>query len=146
MKGDLISDDERLVRYCKPSSLDDELRPSAASFMLRSDEPYLSVLLFDRFNGANDEERITTLRIRTHRRLMEFNRTAKLAILRTGEMRAQVNAFATDHRWVRVLHEPVVNPIQYDEHAGIYDTAADEENIAEIISEKVQGIYPALDA
>ncbi len=147
MKGEPIADDERIVRYCKHSTLYDGQYPSAASFMLRPNEPYepyLSFFLLDRFAGESDEDRIEEIRSRAHPAVMEFTRSAKLATLGVGEMRAHINNLATDHRWVRVLHEPIDAPIPFEQHAGVYDTASDEAMIAELIVEKVQKIYPAL--
>lgn len=113
--------------------------------MLRPGEEYISVFLMDRFPAANDDLRVKSIREKAHGKLMTFAQTAKLAVLGTGDVRSHVNAFASDHRWLRILHEPVDVPVQFDEHGGIYDTSEDEAMIAELIAERVQNTYPALD-
>ena len=47
-----------VVRYCKPSTLDEEKIPTSASFQLRIKEKYLSVYLLDYYKSLNEEESV----------------------------------------------------------------------------------------
>ena len=82
MKGDNLPDDHHIVRYVKPSLVDDETVDGSA-FLLRPDENGLSVNWLEVF-GGNDE----------HRQLGEVRRLFRLRLARNGQF-AKLNVGAT---------------------------------------------------
>lgn len=81
-----LSDDDHVVRYCKPSSLSAG-RPTALSFSLRHAETYLSVRWLECFGVASRTEALAQVRKATARRL-RLARNGRLAVLPVGPIRA----------------------------------------------------------
>lgn len=143
--GPPISDNDHLARYCRPASFDDDGKATYTAFLLRAgtpsklQEPYLSAFLLEVLQGTNLEERLADLRREVReRRVFSPKKTGKYAALNVGRMRRTVNERSADKRWLRVTRE---EPPFF--HAGIYDTAADEETIANAISDSVLSYHPA---
>lgn len=144
MTGDHIPDAERIARYCKGSDIDDDGFPSAYAFFLREHEGSLSVYLFDRFGGDSDQARLESLRFAVHNILLKLRKSGVLALLRVGVAKQHISAATNGERGIRVLHDPLIEPVQFDNHAGIYDTAADEWTIANCLLEVIETALPAL--
>ena len=145
MNGDPIPDEERIARYCQPSQIDQgQLTPGV--FMLRKvrNEAYLSVFLLDRFAGATDPEKLDALRGAAHPRLLTFSKSAVLALLQVGRSKEHIGKATNGARAIRVLHAPIVEPLPFENHGGIYDTAVDEWEMANYLLEAVEAAHPAL--
>ena len=82
MKGDNLPDDHHIVRYVKPSLVDDETVDGSA-FLLRPDENGLSVNWLEIF-GGNDE----------HRQLSEVRQLLRLEPAKNGRF-AKLNVGVT---------------------------------------------------
>ena len=92
MKGDNLPDDHHIVRYVKPSLVDDETVDGSA-FLLRPDENGLSVNWLEVF-GGNDE----------HRQLGEVRRLFRLRLARNGQF-AKLNVGATKRHVSEAVEE-----------------------------------------
>lgn len=137
--GPSIADPNHLARYCRPSTFDDDGVATYSAFLLRPQEEYLSGFQLEALQGANLEERLTDLRREiAERKLIAPAKTAKYAVLNVGHTRQVVNERSTDKRWVRITVE---DPPPF--HAGIHDTATDEDTIAKAISDSVLSHHPA---
>ena len=61
MKGDLIPEDDNVVRYVRPGLVDDE-EVSGGAFVLRDAEPSLSISWFDYFRDQTKNQRLSEVR------------------------------------------------------------------------------------
>jgi hypothetical protein len=146
--GAAIPDKDHVARYCKPQTFDDDNKPTFAAFLLRVDketgkqEDYLSVNWLESLSGSTEAERVASVRAEVRaRNLYKPAKTGQYAVLNVGDTRNLVHARSADARWVRILQE--VQGFPYF-HAGIHDTANDEEKIATIIFASVKGHHPAV--
>ncbi|MBI4525530.1 MAG: hypothetical protein HY695_17150 [Deltaproteobacteria bacterium] len=134
MKGQAIPDPDHVGRYCKASTVENG-EISAAAFMIRETEEYLSVNWLEELKHPDRASQIRDLQ---NLYAMKFNRvgaTARIAILNVGMLRSKVASESPDGRLLRVLHEPLEpgDP----SHAGIYELFHDDEIIAELIAQVV---------
>lgn len=147
LKDDPIPDADHVARYCGGATLDDG-QVSGASFKLRpmkdgNKEEYLSVNWLELLGKESRREEIGEVqRVLTTK--MTPGSTAKLAVLRVGDVKDYVSQSASDRRILRILHRPDEPPGKPDpSHSGIFGTDADEDLIAELIAERVLETYAA---
>lgn len=86
MIGDQIPDDDHVVRYVRPSLVDDETVDGSA-FVLRKGEPTLSVNWLEAFGGADQEYQLNEVRRLSRLQLARSGRFAKLNV---GETKRHV--------------------------------------------------------
>ena len=75
MPGPRIPDTDHVSRLCGGSKCDDDGRPLGAAFMLRRDEPYLSVNWLESTGASNRAEQLAA--VRRHLTDKEINLPAK---------------------------------------------------------------------
>ena len=140
MKGDVLPDSDHVSRLCRPRTIvGGEI--TGAAFLLRPEEPYLSVnwLEFLKANGRKAE----LAEIRRCIRLT-LGATARLAVLNVGRSRKYVRENSPDNRDLLFAHEPKTDPGAEDEsHSGIFNTRSEDDLIAELLVETVEDHYPA---
>ena len=86
MTGTPISDDDHVVRYVKPSLVDEEMI-DGSTFVLRKGEATLSVNWLEAFEGHDHEHQLSDVR-RLFR--LQLARTARFAKLNVGETKRHV--------------------------------------------------------
>lgn len=143
MKNDPIPDPDHISRYCGGATLTPSGQVSAASFLLRAGDEYLSVnwLEFLQLNNRDDE-------LQEIRRILSTKITlgsrAKIAVLNVGEVKSHVRQNSKDRRNLRISHRPDEPAEKPDpSHSGIFDTMSDEQIVAELIAEAVLQTHSA---
>jgi hypothetical protein len=139
MKGQAIPDSDHVGRYCKASTVENG-EISAAAFMMRETEQYLSVNWLEVLNRSERAIQIRDLRS-LYATKLRVGTAARIAVLNVGALRAKVERESPDSRLLRVLHEP--EEPDDPSHAGIYEIPHDDEIIAELIAQVVLEKYPA---
>lgn len=140
MKGQLIPDTDHVARYCRASTVEDG-EISAAAFMLRKGEEFLSVNWLEDLNSSNRATQIRGLQAVYARKFNRVGAGARIAILNVGVLRTNVEHRSPDRRLLPVIHEPIIP--DDPSHAGIYEVPYDDETIAELIVEAVHEKHPA---
>jgi hypothetical protein len=139
MKGQAIPDSDHVGRYCKASTVENG-EISAAAFMMRETEEYLSVNWLEVLKSPSRASQIRDLQ-ELYTKKLKVGATARIAILNVGTLRSKVERESLDSRLLRVLHEP--EEPDDPSHAGIYEIPHDDEIIAELIAQVVLEKYPA---
>ena len=139
MKGQAIPDSDHVGRYCKASTVENG-EISAAAFMMRETEEYLSVNWLEVLKSPSRASQIRDLQ-ELYTKKLKVGATARIAILNVGTLRSKVERERLDSRLLRVLHEP--EEPDDPSHAGIYEIPHDDEIIAELIAQVVLEKYPA---
>ena len=138
MKGDKISSQHHIARYCKPTQAQDG-QIQATAFMLRAGEESLSVNWLELLRHSVREGEIAELR-RIYSAKLSVGARAQIAVLNVGEVYNKVLTESPDSRSLEILHDPLEND---PSHSGIYNLKNDDELIAELILETVLETYPA---
>ena len=143
MKGEQIPDPDHIARFCRPLQVADG-QIQATAFMLRSNEPSLSVNWLEFLNCSNRDSEINEIR-NVYSAKLNIGARAKIAVLNVGEVREKILTESLDRRKIEVLHDP--DPIEDGppdpSHSGIYNLKQDNELIAELILETVLEDYTA---
>jgi hypothetical protein len=139
MKGQAIPDSDHVGRYCKASTVENG-EISAAAFMMRETEEYLSVNWLEQLNRSDRAIQIRDLQS-LYATKLRVGTAARIAVLNVGALRDKVERESPDGRLLRVLHEP--EEPDDPSHAGIYEIPHDDEMIAELIAQVVLEKYPA---
>jgi hypothetical protein len=139
MKGQAIPDSDHVGRYCKASTVENG-EISAAAFMMRETEEYLSVNWLEQLNRSDRAIQIRNLQS-LYATKLRVGTAARIAVLNVGALRDKVERESPDGRLLRVLHEP--EEPDDPSHAGIYEIPHDDEMIAELIAQVVLEKYPA---
>jgi hypothetical protein len=139
MKGQAIPDSDHVGRYCKASTVENG-EISAAAFMMRETEEYLSVNWLEVLKSPSRASQIRDLQ-ELYTKKLKVGATARIAILNVGTLRGKVERESPNSRLLRVLHEP--EEPDDPSHAGIYEIPHDDEIIAELIAQVVLEKYPA---
>jgi hypothetical protein len=139
MKGQAIPGSDHVGRYCKASTVENG-EISAAAFMMRETEEYLSVNWLEVLKSPSRASQIRDLQ-ELYTKKLKVGATARIAILNVGTLRSKVERESPDSRLLRVLHEP--EEPDDPSHAGIYEIPHDDEIIAELIAQVVLEKYPA---
>ena len=138
MSGQAIPDSDHVGRYCKASTVENG-EISAAAFMVRKAEEYLSVNWLETLNRSGRATQISELQS-LYARKLRVGAVARIAVLNVGGLRAKVERESPDSRLLRILHEP-----EFDDpsHAGIYEIPYDDEIVAELIAQVVLETHAA---
>lgn len=135
MKGDLLPNQDHIARYCKPKTAPDG-QPTAASFMLRPDDEFLSVDWLECFDLSDRQAQITQPRQNITLTLAKAGKFAVLNVENTVE-HVHTNS---DNQTLAVFHEPKPeDPC----HSGIHGYSHEDDLVAELIAEVVLEIHPA---
>ncbi len=146
MKGDQITNQDHVARYCSFQKLSDGI-PQPTAFMLKREklgrpaEKSLSVNWMEYLNCPNRENEINEIR-RIYLRTFPggVGAQAKIAVLNVGETREKVKEESPDRRNLEVLHDPKTND---QSHSGIYNLRQNDHVIAELIAQTVHESYSA---
>lgn len=137
MKGDPISDQDHISRYCSAMHCTENGQVTGTAFQLRQIEEYLSVNWLKFFHLADRQEEIREVRKGLR---LKLGAKAKIAVLNVGETINYVRIQSPDARNLKVLCEPEeADP----SHSGIHGFRYDDHLIADLIAETVREIYPA---
>lgn len=139
MKGQAIPDSDHVGRYCGARTVENG-EISAAAFMLREGEGYLSVNWLEELRRSNRLSEIRDLQ-RLYATKLRVGASARIAVLNVGNVRNKVQSESPDRRLLRVQHEPE-EPVD-PSHAGIYEIPREDEIIAELIAQAVLEHYSA---
>jgi hypothetical protein len=138
MKGDRVPDAHHVSRFCKPSTVDNG-EVQATAFMLRANEPYLSVNWLECLDCGSREEEIEAISGVYRRIFSSIRPNARIAVLNVGGTRKRVARYSDDSRDLWFVHEPT-EPDDMT-HSGIYNLREDDEVIAELIAQSVQQVH-----
>jgi hypothetical protein len=89
MKGQPIPDFDHVARYCGPRTVENG-EISAAAFMLRDGEEYLSVNWLEALKCLDRASEVRALQNLYARKFSRVGAGARLAILNVGNLRAEV--------------------------------------------------------
>ena len=145
MKGEIIPEIDHVSRLCGGSTLAEDGSVTAAAFMLKEDEAYLSVNWLEHLGLPNRDLQIAEIRRVMAVKFRRVGTTARLAVANVGVTRSIVRNESSDSRELQCRHEPEVDPNKPDpSHSGIYNTHLDETSIAMLLSKSFSGdTYPA---
>lgn len=148
MRGDDLPAADHIVRYVKPSMIEEDGAPNGSEFRLRPnrpDETGLSVNWLEAFVGDKSHQ-ISEVR-RLYR--LKVRKTGRFAELNIGSVQAKV---AEELETLRIVHDPLDAKDDFDadpSHAEITGLppgdSPEAEMIGDIIAECVLDMHPATD-
>jgi hypothetical protein len=124
MNGELLSGEDHVSRYCKPSTVEDDL-PSVSAFMLRTGEDHLSVNWLEYFGVLDKPAAIQRIREAFHSKGYRLRKGGRLAVLNIEGIRVIAQESAQNS--LRVEHLPREDD---PSHAGILGYSVDDFEIA----------------
>lgn len=139
MIGEHLPLHDHTARYCPRSKIFEDGTVSPTAFHLRSNERYVSVEWLEALNQPTRTDEIRQV-VKILSTKLGLGTSAKIAITHVGTVCQHVREVSGFQ--IRVLHEPEPND---PAHSGIYDTAQDEMQIAELIVEKIEETWPVRD-
>jgi hypothetical protein len=109
--------------------------------MPRPDEAYLSTNWLECTGAPTREDQLTVIRQYLTNKRMKLTTNGRLAVLHLQTVIDHVRSSTPDARTLAAHHEPIVpcDPA----HSGIYGYKADEQLIADLIAQVVQGVHQA---
>lgn len=123
-----------VVRYCKPSTLNEYGKPTSSSFQLRvPDEKYLSVYLLDYFTALLAEEE-KVLAVKNEMQEKQFK-------LKKNGMFSTLNIEQSKHHIFDLISEKISYKTLNLPHCGVFHQS-DDLLISELLSQCVQNNYP----
>ncbi len=125
-----IPDSDHVVRYCKPSQVDDGV-PSPAAFLPRRTEGYLSVNWLEFFGALSRLDAVERVREAFRGKDYEIKHTGRMAVLNVGEAKT---AARDAGRPVRVEHVPEPDDAS---HAGVMGYATSDVLVGEALQSLV---------
>jgi hypothetical protein len=139
MKGEVIPNSDHVAHYCGGSTIQEDGGISAAAFMLRQNEEYLSVNWLECLASAERSAQIRNLQ-GVYASKLRVGANARIAVLNVGILRAKVEQESPDQRILSVKHEPEDDD---PSHSGIYGLPHDDEIVGELLAQAVLEKYPA---
>jgi hypothetical protein len=136
--NDAIPSSDHIARYC-PSRTAPDGAIQATAFMLRSNEPELSVNWLEFLKLLDRPSQIGELR-QIFNKKMKVGANAKFAVLNVGQVVETVRQESEDSRDLTVLHKPAPDD---ESHAEILGLRQDDELIAEIVVQLIQESFQA---
>ncbi|QTA80671.1 Uncharacterized protein dnl_29820 [Desulfonema limicola] len=121
-------------RYCKPSTLDENLSPTSSSFQLRKerDEKYLSVFLLDFFGREKEKEGVLDVKFFMENEIgFKFKEKGAFAILNIIQSKEYVFQLISEKISYKKLNLP---------HCGLFHEF-DDLLISELLAQCVQNNY-----
>ncbi len=140
MNGELLSSEDHVSRYCKPTTVEDDL-PSVSAFMLRTGEDHLSVNWLEYFGVLSRHTAVQRIREAFQSKDYRLGKSGQLAVLNVAAISNIAHEIA--HGSLRVEHLPLEDD---PSHAGILGYSADDFEIAVEIRAIVgrEDVYPAV--
>jgi len=142
--GDEVPDSDNVTRLCSKTQLNEDGWPEATAFLLKTNEPYLSVNWLEHVRLEDREQQIAEVR-RVLNRKRDVRASARLALLNVGQARAAVLSGTPNRVAIEVRHEPEDGPLEDPSHAGIYNLPIANTDIsaAEQLVLSVLEVFPA---
>lgn len=124
VEGAPVPDDHRLVRYCKPSSLENG-EPGPTSFARRLDEEYVSVNDADMFGDPELKDRVSKSKALVAGRFSGMSKNGLLAVSRARAVRGVETAPSLEVKYHPLAADATrpANPF----HGGFWNVPAAEE-------------------
>ena len=141
MPGPRIPETDHVSRLCGGSKCDDDGRPLGTAFMLRPDEPYLSVNWLESTGASSRAEQLAVVRRNLTGKGVSLPAKGHLAVLHLRTVFDHVRSAAPDSRDLTAHHEP--EPPHDPSHAGIYGYGNEDDVIADLIAEAVRESHAA---
>lgn len=145
MTGDVLQNDDHVVRYVRPMLISDDGAVDGSAFRLRSGESGLSVNWLDCFRELSKREQLEQIRRLTR---INMRRNGRLAELNVGETLGRVGSRLSALRFV---HRPLLADGGYPadpSHSaieGLPSGASPEAAlIGDLIASSVQQTHPAV--
>ena len=140
MKGDNIPPTHHVSHLCYGKGIEEDGQISAASFLPRPTDAYLSVNWLERLGCSDRPSEIIEVRNRYAR--LKLKKKDKIALLNVGVTCSKVAKESEDHRCLKATHEPEPND---DSHSGLWGYTYVDTMIAELIRSTVLNDVPAID-
>ena len=124
-----------VVRYCKPSTLDEQGKPMGSSFQLRIRTPtekYLSVHLLDYFDKPSEIEKASAVKVAMQKQRFNFKENGVFSTLDIKQSQDYINQLISEIISYKSLNLP---------HCGIFHEH-DDLVISELLSQCVLNNYP----
>jgi hypothetical protein len=140
VSSDVVPDGDHVTRLCSRAQLNEDGWPEATAFILKPNEPYLSVNWLEHL-GIEDRQGQVAEVLRVLRTKRDVRASAKLALLNVGGSRAAVQAGTTDRLEIEFRHEP---EDEDSSHSGIYNLPLADTTIeaAEQLAMAVLQVFP----
>lgn len=141
MPGPNIPASNHVSRLCGVARCDDDGRPRGAAFMLRPNEPYLSVNWLEQTGASSREQQLAIVRKHLANKGMKLPEKGRLAMLHLQIVFDQVEMGTPDSRRLSAHHEP--DQPHDPSHSGIYGYSAEDQLIADLMADAVHEHYAA---
>lgn len=141
MPGPKIPKTDHVARLCGESKCDDNGRPMGAAFLLRQDEPYLSVNWLESTGASQRTAQLAVVRQHLTAKGISLPAKGRLALLHLLTVFDHVRSASPDSRELTAHHEP--QPPHDPSHAGIYGYADGDDLIADLIAEAIRETHAA---
>jgi hypothetical protein len=140
MTGENLPDDHHIVRYVKPSLVEEETVDGSA-FLLRPDEPGLSVNWLEAFGGNDENHQLSEVRRLFRLRLASNGRFAKLNV---GATKRHVSEVVEE---LGIIEAPLAPTDEFEadpSHAEIIGLPPGESDEAMLVGDLIADcvIYP----
>lgn len=135
MEGEKIPPQDRIARYCKFTSIDENGLITGEAFIFSERHSFLSVNWVEQLRLSNIDEEVMKL-WDIYKTTLTVRPNAKIAILNVGNMIEYVLQRREDSRELSVLHMP--RPPIDSSHSGIFGYSFMEKLIAELIAQTVR--------
>lgn len=133
MKGDLLPSSDHIARLCSPKHAPMG-KVQASAFLLKKNEPNLSVDWLEILGCQSREKEILKMREVYNRRL-DVKKNARIAVLNVGKVCKKIHTESPDNRKIEILHDP--NLEDDISHSEIKNLRQNDVLIAELILETV---------
>ncbi len=131
-----IPDDHYVVRYAKPSLINED-RITGAVFELKPGEPGLSVNWLDFFENCIKDQQLDKVRESTQ---MDMNKNGRLAELNVGRTKLHL---ISEMKSISFKHKPCDDDPSHSEVFGLPSGDTPEaELIGDMIAQTVTAVYP----
>lgn len=140
MTGDNLPDDHHIVRYVKPSLVEEGIVDGSA-FLLRPDEPGLSVNWLEAFGGNDEDHQLSEVR-RLFR--LKLSRNGRFAKLKVGVTKRHVSEVLEELGIIEAPRPPTDEFEADPSHAEIVGLPPGESDEAILVGDLIAArvIYP----
>lgn len=139
--GSNIPGNNHVSRLCGATRCDENGRPVGDAFMLRPNEPYLSVNWLENTGELPRSQQLKIIRTHLTNKDIKLPANARLAVLHLQTMFDHIKLSTPDSRRLTAHHEP---ELPHDpSHSGIYGYSAEDQLIADLMAEILSDHYTA---
>ncbi len=136
MTGSELPDDTFVVRYAKPSLINDD-RVNGAVFLLRSVDNGLSINWLNFFENCNKEQQLDKVRESSQ---IKLNKNGRLAELNVGTTKKKL---VGELESISFKHQPFDDDPSHSEVIGLpLGETPEAELIGDMIAQTVTAVYP----